>query len=1027
MEVFELFGTIAVQYTDAVDAINRVTRAAEDASDSLGDMGDSAEDAEDPIEDSGEAAEDAEGKFSAWQVTLANLAANAMQKVIDKCVDIAKSVVDLGIDFTATMSEVQAISGASAEDMELLEKTARDFGSTTMFSANDAAQALKFMSLAGWSAEESSSALGGVLDLAAASGMELAQASDMVTDYLSAFGMGAEDAAYFADMLAFAQSNSNTTAEQLGEAYRNCAANLNAAGQDVETVTSLLEAMANQGYKGSQAGTALAAIMRDITNAMDDGAIQIGDTTISVMDAQGNFRDLTDILIEVEAATNGMGDAEKATALSTTFTADSIKGMNLMLNEGMDKIAGYEEALRGSDGAAADMAATMNDNLKGDLASMNSAFEELKLKIFEGAESPLRGLVQLVTDKVVPMLTKLIENFDKIAPVLAGITTAIITFKAAMAISGIIQAAVTAFQAYQAANEGATVAQWLLNAAMSANPIVLIVTLIAGLIAAIAVLWATNEDFRNGVTAVWETVKNAVGTAIDAVVSFFKKAWSFLEGYGEFLYDWISGIVDAVSGFFQSIWNFFVGYGEYLADWVSGIIDGAKNFINSMIEAVSGFFETVWNAIQVGFLFIVELVKGYIQLVTLPWRFIWENCKDYLIAAWEAIKSFVSNAINAVKTTIENILNGIKTFFTTIWNAYVSIVTAYLNAIRTVVTTVFNAVRNFITTVWNAVYTFFSGVLTKIKDRVTSIFNAVKNFVETVFNAVRDFITNIWNRYVELVTAGLNAIWNVVVSVFTAVRDFFVSVWNAIADFLTTVLTNIRDFITGILNGIRDFFSNVWEAISGKISTVITGIRDKVQSIFESVRNTISDKLTAAKNTVVNIFDNIKTSVQTKIEAARDFVKNAIEKIKSFFNFSWSLPKLKLPHFSISGSFSLNPPSVPSFGIDWYAKGGIMERPTVFGFNPSTGRAQVGGEAGAEAIAPIDTLLGFVRTAVREENAALGDRIERIVILLEEYLPAMLRKTLEVILDSGALVGELAPALNDELGNISDDDQRRRG
>ena len=158
----------------------------------------------------------------------------------------------------------------------------------------------------------------------------------MVTDYLSAFGMEADQAAYFADLLASAQASSNTTAEALGEAYKNCAANLNAAGQDVETVTSLLEGMANQGYKGSEAGTALAAIMRDITNAMDDGQIKIGDTSVAVMDAEGNFRDLTDILTEVEAATNGMGDAERAVALSSTFTADSTKGLNLILNEGMD-------------------------------------------------------------------------------------------------------------------------------------------------------------------------------------------------------------------------------------------------------------------------------------------------------------------------------------------------------------------------------------------------------------------------------------------------------------------------------------------------------------------------------------------------------------------------------------------------------------------------------------------------------------------------------------------------------------------
>ena len=149
--------------------------------------------------------------------------------------------------------------------------------------------------------------------------MDLAAASDMVTDYMSAFGMEAEKSAYFADLLAYSQANSNTSAEQLGEAYKNCAANLNAAGQDIETTTSLLAMMANQGLKGSEAGTALTAVMRDMTSKMKNGSIQIGKTSVAVMDAAGNYRDMTDILSDVEIATDGMGDAERAMALSSIF------------------------------------------------------------------------------------------------------------------------------------------------------------------------------------------------------------------------------------------------------------------------------------------------------------------------------------------------------------------------------------------------------------------------------------------------------------------------------------------------------------------------------------------------------------------------------------------------------------------------------------------------------------------------------------------------------------------------------------
>ena len=329
---------VATEQGETSDEARELARQIQDLSSELHENKTKLSDAEyaaDKLDNSLEEVESSSKKaddgFTMFKATLANLAADAIMRAVDGIKNLVGNVIELGQNFTSTMSEVSAISGATGEDFEKLEACAREYGATTVFSASNAAEALKYMSLAGWDADQSTSALGGVLNLAAASGMELGAASDMVTDYLSAFAMEAGDAAYFADLLSYAQSHSNTTAEALGEAYKNCAANLNAAGQDVETVTSLLEGMANQGYKGSEAGTAMAAIMRDITNGMKDGAIKIGETSVAVMDAQGNFRDLTDILTEVEAATNGMGDAERAVALSSTFTADSTKGLNLIM------------------------------------------------------------------------------------------------------------------------------------------------------------------------------------------------------------------------------------------------------------------------------------------------------------------------------------------------------------------------------------------------------------------------------------------------------------------------------------------------------------------------------------------------------------------------------------------------------------------------------------------------------------------------------------------------------------------------
>lgn len=374
------------------------------------------------IDNMGNAVEGAAGNFnestqvvSSWSEKFkgavagqaVSVAANAIGEIADKAKEAARYVVEVGSSFEAAMSEVEAISGATGDELDALTEKAKKLGASTKFSATESAEAFKYMSLAGWSTSQMLASVDGVMNLAAASGMDLAAASDMVTDYLSAFNMEAEKAAYMADMMAYAQANSNTTAAQLGDAYGNCASILNTAGQDIETVTALLEAMANQGLKGSEAGTALGSIMTQITKKMKDGKIQIGDMLISVADANGNFRDLTDIIIDVNAALEGMGTEERSAALAATFNKTALSGMNLVLNEGIDKVAGYEEKLRDADGAAADMANTMQDNLKGDMVKASSALEGLGVAAYEYVEGPVRGAVQGVT-KVISGITEAI-------------------------------------------------------------------------------------------------------------------------------------------------------------------------------------------------------------------------------------------------------------------------------------------------------------------------------------------------------------------------------------------------------------------------------------------------------------------------------------------------------------------------------------------------------------------------------------------------------------------------------------------
>lgn len=1021
---------IATEQGETSDEARELARQIQDLSSELHENKTKLSDAEyaadkldNSLEEVESSAKKADDGFTMFKATLANLAADAIMRAVDGIKNLAGNVIELGQNFTSTMSEVSAISGATGEDFEKLEACAREYGATTVFSASNAAEALKYMSLAGWDADQSTSALGGVLNLAAASGMELGAASDMVTDYLSAFAMEAGDAAYFADLLSYAQSHSNTTAEALGEAYKNCAANLNAAGQDVETVTSLLEGMANQGYKGSEAGTAMAAIMRDITNGMKDGAIKIGETSVAVMDAQGNFRDLTDILTEVEAATNGMGDAERAVALSSTFTADSTKGLNLILNEGMDKIAGYEEELRGASGSAEEMANIMNDNLSGDVAAMNSAFEELGLKIYDALESKLRAGVQFITNGVIPAIEWLGGHIPEVTIAVSGLGAVIaamnwgtISSKIAMVKGALVKLA--------AALGGVSL------------PAIAIIAVITAVALAFTNLWKNNEEFRNKITAIWDGIKakfdefgqgivdrlNALGFEFEDITEVMKAVW---DGFCEVLAPIFEGVFQQISNILSEALDILTG----LFDIFAGIFTGDWDMVWQGVQEVFG---AVWD-------FVVATFENWISTFTsladtvlgwfgTDWETVWTNVKTFFSDTWNAISSFFSG-----------ILTGIKTFFTDTWNAIVSFFSGILSGIYSSVTGTMTEIHDTFTNIWDSITGFLSGAWETIKNIVTVGIMAVKEIISAAFQIItlpfrfiwencKDTVLSIWETIKSVIGEKIDAVKEKITTVTTAISNVASAAWNAISstasslwegikgtigskidaakEKVSTATSAITSVASSAWSSVSSTASSLWSTISSTVSSKISAASSAVSSAtstitsvassawssvsstassqWESIRSTISSKLSSAKSTVSSLmsgitstmssglssalstvsgkFSSIYSTISSKMSAARDAVGNAISALKSKFNFSWSLPHLKLPHVSISGSFSINPPSVPHFGISWYKDGGILTRPTIFG--AAGNNLLAGGEAGAEAVVPLATLWDKLETMI---------------------------------------------------------------
>ena len=800
---------------------------------------------------------------------------------------VGTAAVKTAADFDAGMSQVAAISGATGDDLEALRDKAREMGSKTKFSASEAASAMEYMAMAGWKTGDMLGGIEGIMNLAAASGEDLATTSDIVTDALTAFGLSAEDSGHFADILAAASSNANTNVSMMGETFKYCAPIAGALGFSAEDTAEAIGLMANAGIKSTQAGTALRTIMNNLTGEVKISGKAIGDVTIATTNADGSMRDLSDILADC--------------------------GFLALINAAPEDIDKLSNAINNCDGTAESMATTMQDNLAGQLTILKSQLEELAISFGEILMPAIRSIVSHIQgfiDKLNGMDESQKKAIITIGLVIAAIGPLLVIIgtvisKVGVAMQGFVKLA-GAFNKIKAAASAGTGIFGKLGAAIGgvSAPVLAVVAVIAVLVAAFVHLWNTNEGFREAILGTWEKIKTTVS--------------NFVEGFRERLAALGISFSD-IAETIKAIWN---GLCAVLAP----IFEGAFNAIANVLQTVLGV--------------ITGILDVFIGLFTGNWEQVWTGVKEIFSSIWEGIKGAFQNAID----TIRGIADAVLGWFGTSWND------------------VWSSVKAFFEGIWNGIASFFSGIWNGIRNTVTTVLNAIKSVITTVWNAIKTTITTVLNGIKTTVT----------------------SVWNA-----------IKSTVTSVLDGIKSTVSSVWNGIKSTISSVVEGIKSTVSSAFNAV-----------KSTATSIWNSIKTAIETPINAARDAVKGAIDKIKSFFNFSWSLPKLKLPHLSITGSFSIAPPSVPHFSISWYKKGGIMTSPTLFGINGSS--LMAGGEAGPEAILPLKGFYDQLSTLLDQKLNTSG---------MEKYLAIIADNSSKgIYLEDGTLVGHLLPAIDSGLG-----------
>ena len=486
----------------------------------------------------------------------------------------------------------------------------------------------------------------------------------------------------------------------------------------------------------------------------------------------------------------------------------------------------------------------------------------------------------------------------------------------------------------------------------------------------------------------------------------------------------MKGISDAIGGIvteLQNAPNLVVGFQNVIQNLVSNIGANAPQMVSKAVEVMQGFAQGLAQGIPQVIAQALPILQGLSE------GFL-QNLPILAGAAMDMIGGLVQGLMDSLPMLIEqapqiitNFANGISAAMQTIiakgaeiiWN----IVTGLVQAIPTLVANIpqiFEAIfavwqainwlqlgTNLITGIWNGIKSIASTLVNGVK----GIFTNMSTSVGTIFNGIKGLATNIWNGISSGISGIVNGIKTVVSSVFNA----------------------LKGGVSTIFNGIKSVATTVWNAIKTAIQNPINTAKNLVTTAVNAIKSTVSNVFNAVKSTVTTVWNGIKSAIQTPINAAKNLVKSAIDKIKGFFSFKIKWPHIPLPHFTISGS--VNPldwitQGVPKIGIEWYAKGGIMDAPTIFGFNGRN--AMVGGEAGAEAIAPIDTLQDYVSAAVREETSTLSWHLERLYAMLADYMPQVLdASSKSIVLDTGELVGATASAYDVQLGSIAR--RRERG
>lgn len=625
-------GKLETQLNNAQTAVNGTERELDALEKELDQAENSTNELGDAMDEAGKSADNASGGFTVIKGVLANLISDGITTCISKLKDMAKQTIETGQTFDSSMSNVAAISGATGDDLDKLRNKAKEMGEKTKFSASEAADGLSYMAMAGWKTDDMLNGLDGIMNLAAASGADLATTSDIVTDALTAFGKSAEDSGRLADIMAATSSNANTNVELLGETFKYCASTAGSLGYSMEDTSVAIGLMANSGVKGSQAGTSLKNILVNLSKPTSSMEKAMNDLGISLTDNNGNMKSLDEVMGDLRGSFSKLDEKQKASYAATLAGKEGMAGLLAIVNASPKDFDKLTKAVNDSGGAAEKMAETMNDNLGGDLTLLNSHLESVQIAIYEKFEPALRKGVEILNS----LLNAVQFVVDHSTEFIAAITAMAAGIAAYLAYTTAMTVMTQGWQALTIVTKAQTVAQAALNAVMNMNPIGIVIGLIAALVAAFVVLWNKSEAFRNFWLNLWTNIKNIVSSA----VTWISDKWTKLK-------DSATAIWQTISAKASELWT-------KIKNNIINPIKSAFSNVKTTFENINNTIKEKINNARSNVSAAVEKIKNFLSF---------NGLKASISKVWDGIKSAIQKPIESARDAVKKAIDKVKGFF----------------------------------------------------------------------------------------------------------------------------------------------------------------------------------------------------------------------------------------------------------------------------------------------------------------------------------------------------------------------------